>query len=323
MADPSLLIGDIGGTNARFALADRNFPGYSDVATLQCADYATADAAIEDYLESVGARSPDVICLAAAGPIVDERVRFTNNPWTIAADELAADFSTSAVRLLNDFEAIAYSIPFLSSDAGLPDQERFTVGIVGPGTGLGTAGLRKQGAAFIPISAEAGHAGFAPETELQDEILSTLRQKFDRVSVECLVSGPGLQNIYWALGERRWPGSEQSSAAEIFAKAIEGASYHAVEAVQLFFEIFGQFAGDLALTLGAEDGVFIAGGIVHRYPELFAASKFRAGFENKGSYRSLMERIPTQLILHEQPGLLGASYVALELFRGIEVMPTS
>jgi len=323
MTESSLLVGDIGGTNARFALADRNVPGYSDLTTLQCADYATADAAIKAYLESVGAPSPEIICLAVAGPVIDQTVQFTNNPWRISAKDLAAEFAIPAVSLLNDFAAIAHAIPYLSLDAGLLDKEQYTVGIVGPGTGLGTAGLRKQGGVFIPISAEAGHAGFAPETELQLEILSALHQKFDRVSVESLVSGPGLENIYWALGQKRWPDSEQLSAAEIFAAAGNAGSDHAVEAVQLFFEILGQFAGDLALMFGAEDGVFIAGGIVHRYPELFAASRFRAGFENKGSYRSLMERIPTQLIMHPQPGLLGASYVALELFRGTEVMPTS
>jgi glucokinase len=113
------------------------------------------------------------------------------------------------------------------------------------------------------------------------------------------------------------------SAAEIFAAAESNSDSHAVEAVSLFLEVLGQFAGDYALALGAKDGVFIAGGIIKRYPDLLANSRFRSSFESKGRYRTLMERIPTQLILHEQPGLLGASYIALELFRGIEVIPTS
>jgi len=319
MAGSSLLIGDIGGTNARFALADPAQPGFSEEATLQCADFESAEAAIKHYLNRVGVKSPSVICLAAAGPVVNQAVQFTNNPWSIAAAELAAGFSTSAIRLLNDFEAIAYSIPYLPSAAGLLEQDSFTVSIVGPGTGLGTAGLKKYGDALVPIVSEASHKGFAPETGFQREVLDVLRGRFERVSVERLISGKGLENLYWALGQVRGSESSSLSAEEIFAAEDD----HASETVQLFFEILGQYAGDIALAFGAADGVFIAGGIVRRYPELFAASRFRSGFENKGRYRSIMERIPTHLITHAQPGLLGASYVALELLRGTEVMPTS
>ena len=322
MAESSLLIGDIGGTNARFALADRNSPGFSDAMTLQCADYATADAAIKDYLESVSAPSPDVICLAAAGPIVDQRVRFTNNPWSIAADELAEDFSSSSVRLLNDFEAIAYSIPFLKPEDCLPiglpesmnlDKEHYTVAVLGPGTGLGTVGLRKHGELLIPITGEGSHSGFAPESQVQVDILTALRERFDRVSAERLVSGPGLENIYWALARIHGEKRPQLSAADIFARTIDNSDPRAAEAVQVFFEVLGQYAGDLALTLGAKDGIFVAGGISQRYPDLLTNSRFRSGFESKGRHRSIVERIPTQLILHEQPGLLGASYCALQM----------
>jgi glucokinase len=317
-----LLIGDIGGTNARFALADPVEPAFADVVTLQCDDYDSADAAIKHYLESVKAGSPRAICLAAAGPIIDRRVRFTNNHWEIASGDLAAEFAIDAVRLLNDFEAIAYSVPFLTSadcmPIGLPepkplDAEDYMVGIIGPGTGLGAVGLRKHGDLYLPIAGEASHGGFAPETQVQIDILQTLRERFDRVSSERVVSGPGLQNIYWALtrihGEKR----AQLTPAEIFRAATENTDPLAAEAVQMFFEAFGQVAGDLALTLGAEDGIFIAGGISKRYPDLLKNSRFRSGFESKGRHRSLMERVPTQLILHDQPGLLGAAYCALKL----------
>jgi len=324
MAGKILLIGDIGGTNARFALADPKQPGFSREATLQCADYASADLAIKQYLKDVGAKSPDVICLAAAGPIVDQRVRFTNNPWSIGAAELAEQFGISRVRLLNDFEAIAYSIPFLTAKDCLPfglpearplDQLHYTVGILGPGTGLGAVGLRKHGDLLIPIAGEASHGGFAPESQVQIDMLSALRERYDRVSAERFVSGPGIENIYWAMcrihGEQR----PQLKAADIFAKAEDRSDPRAAEAVQVFFEILGQVAGDYALALGARDGIFIAGGIVRRYPDLLENSRFRSGFEAKGRHRSLMERIPTQLILHPQPGLLGASYCARELLR--------
>lgn len=322
MADSSLLIGDIGGTNARFALADKSTPGFSDLMTLQCADYATVDAAIRDYLDSVGALSPDVICLAVAGPVVEQCVQFTNNHWAIASDELATAFSISETRLLNDFVAIAQSIPFLSDDdcqeigpvgPKLLDKAEYNIAIIGPGTGLGISGLRKQGDAYTAISGEASHSGFAPESDLQIEILSALRRKFDRVSIERVVSGPGLENIYWALSRIHNKKRVQLSAAEIFAKVNDKSDPLAAEAVQLFFEILGQVAGDIALTFGAVDGVFIAGGIIRRYPELLADSRFRFGFEGKGRHRPVLERIPTQLILHEQPGLLGAYHCALKL----------
>lgn len=332
MADSSLLIGDIGGTNARFALADNAAPGFSDELTLQCADFESAEDAIKHYLDAVGASSPDVICLAAAGPLVEKRIRITNNHWILETNALATEFSTDSVRLLNDFHAIAYSIPFLGTDdctsISLPDPEplpaqNYTVGIVGPGTGLGAVGLRKQGDLLIPIAGEASHGGFAPETKVQIDVLVALRQQLDRVCSERLVSGYGLENVYWALGEIHGDKLANLSAAEIFAKAGDNSDQHAAEAVALFFEVLGQFAGDFALALGANDGMYIAGGIVKRYPDLLASSRFRNGFENKGRHRSIMERIPTQLIMHDQPGLLGASYCALELLRGVEVMPTS
>lgn len=324
VARKSLLIGDIGGTNARFALGDARAPGYSSIATLQCDDFESADAAIRSYLKSVKAGPPGVICLAAAGPIIDKRVRFTNNHWEISAAELADDFDIASVRLLNDFEAIAYSIPFLTREDCLPiglpdpkplDEHHYMVGILGPGTGLGAVGLLRHGDLYLPIAGEASHGGFAPETQVQIDILAALRERFDRVSSERLVSGPGLENIYWALMRIHGAKRVHLNPADIFKAAIDNSDPLAAEAVQMFFEILGQVAGDIAMTLGARDGIYIAGGIAKRYPDLLVNSRFRTGFESKGRHRSLMERVPTQLILHEQPGLLGASYCALRLLQ--------
>jgi len=319
MADKTLLIGDIGGTNARFAMVDPEHFGFSDAMTLQCDDHASADDAIRHYIGELSAEAPDVICLAVAGPVVGSTVQVTNNHWALDAESIATDFATESVKLLNDFEAVAYSIPHLRAEdtvvIGLPDQkptleDDFNIAILGPGTGLGTAGLIRRGQAVIPIVAEGGHVGFAPNSRLQVEILNSLRSEFDRVSVEHLLSGPGIENIYRALalihGEQRDP----LSAEEIFASDDDS---RAAETTQVFFEILGQVAGDLALVLGAADGVYIAGGITKRYPELLQASGFRNAFVDKDDYRSLMERIPTLLITHDEPGLLGAAYCALEL----------
>lgn len=320
MPDRCLLIGDIGGTNARFALANPDEPGFQSVLELQCADFPTADEAIRHYLRETEAGAPDAVCLAAAGPVVDEHVHVTNNHWDISAAETRADFGIETVRLLNDFAAIAFSIPFLGKDDSLiigpHDQrrlplERFNVAILGPGTGLGVAGLYRRGDTLVPITGEGGHVGFAPETALQIEILKVLGEKYERVSAERLVAGSGLENIYRALSIIRGEPDKQLSAAEIFAERSAGNV--AAEAVDVFFELLGQVAGDLALTLGAEDGVYIAGGIAKRYPQLLKMSRFRSAFESKGRHRSIMERIPTRLITHDQAGLLGAAYSVLEL----------
>jgi glucokinase len=322
MSEHCLLVGDIGGTNARFALGDAETPGFTDEITLKCSEFESADAAIRHYLNSVDRGDPDVICLAAAGPIVDQRVRFTNNHWIISADELRQTFSIDHVRLLNDFEAIAYALPSIGAPdllpIGLPmaaplREDDYMLAIVGPGTGLGAVGLHKHGDLLIPLPGESSHGGFAPETAVQIEVLRVLRDRFDRVSTERLVSGPGLENIYWALTQIHNEKRIHLSPAEIFSAAAENRDIMASESVQMFFEVLGQFAGDFALTLGAFDGVFIGGGIAQRYPELVTNSLFRTGFERKGRYRTLMERIPTQLIMHKQPGLLGSSFFALQL----------
>jgi glucokinase len=322
MNEDCLLIGDIGGTNARFALADSRAPGFSRQKTYACADFETADLAIRAYLDEIGSLEPDVICLAVAGPIINNAVRLTNNNWTIGAAELASDFSDASVKLLNDFEAIAYSIPYLKENDSVPlglpatsivDDQRYAFGIVGPGTGLGYAALYKREGIQVPITGEGGHLGFAPESQLQLDVLKVLREKYDRVYYERLVSGPGLENIYWALTRIHGEKQTQLSATEIFTRAEKDGDQRAEEAVQLFFELLGQVAGNVAISMSTFDGVYIAGGIAKRYPAMLANSRFRSGFENKGQHRSLMEQIPTRLITHDDPGLLGAAYCALEI----------
>jgi len=322
---PCLLVGDIGGTNARFALADPTTPGFSREMTFECRDFESADVAISAYLKKIDASKPDVICFAAAGPVINGKVRFTNNNWSLDIGELEQAFTGASVRLLNDFAAIAYSIPHLQPDdciqVGSPTAadligDNFTIGIVGPGTGLGAAGLLQKNAVVCPIIGEGGHVGFAPETPLQVKLLAQIADQFERVCDERLVSGPGLVNIYRALGNIRGENLEDLKAAEIFALATESSDAIARETVEIFFEVLGQVAGNLALSLGAYDGIFIGGGIVARKPELIADSQFRTGFERKGRHRSLMESIPTQVIVHAQPGLLGASYCALQTHRG-------
>ena len=324
MTQPRLLIGDIGGTNARFALADPAGDRFGEVRSLACSNYDTAEDAVIDYLESKNVAEPAVICLAVAGPVIDQSVRFTNNHWRVDAAELARRFSGVRVRLLNDFEAIAHSLPRLTKDDLVPiglrdqslkDKRDFTVGVLGPGTGLGVAGLVGRGDHRFAVVTEGGHVGFAPETQLQFEVLRHLRGRFDRVSEERLLCGPGLENIYWAIRKIHGASTVRADAAEVFRRALEQSDVHATEALNLFFEALGQSAGNAALSLGAYDGIYIGGGIIKRHPDLLKTSAFRSGFENKGRYRSLMERVPTMLITHPEPGLLGAADIAAGMYR--------
>ncbi len=320
MADKCLIVGDIGGTNARFALANQTHPGVHEIVELKCADFETSEGAIRHVLDRFGARAPDAMCLAAAGPVVDGSIDVTNNHWLISSEHLASEFDVDAVRLLNDFEAIAYSLPFLAAEdratIGTPhgvalSGRDFNVAVLGPGTGLGVAGLIGRDRRLIPITGEGGHVGFAPETELQAELLQALWSRFERVSAERLVAGSGIENIYAALTDVRGVQTAPLKAPEIFAVAESSAL--AAEAVGVFFEVMGQVAGDLALTMGAWDGVYIAGGIAKRYPDTLAGSRFRAAFVGKGRHGHILQRVPTYLITHDQPGLLGASYLAQEL----------
>lgn len=319
MATPTLLVGDLGGTNARFALAHADKSGFADLLALPCAEFVTADAAINQYLEQADAPAPDAIVFAVAGPVVDGTVRFMNIDWRLDTRDLEARFPSARVSLINDFGAIAYSIPQLgdsdvetigSAALALPARGDFTVAVLGPGTGLGTAGLMRRDGVLHPIVGEGGHPGFAPESEEQIALLRQLRKRFERVSDERLLSGAGIENIHLAVQAENGIDPTATPAEQIFRRAIEEEDELATKTVHHFFEVLGQVAGNHALAFGAWDGVYIAGGIVPRYSELLKASRFRAGFESKGRYRTLMERIPTFLITHPQPGLLGASYLA-------------
>jgi len=190
-------------------------------------------------------------------------------------------------------------------DVELPDLRRteYVIAVVGPGTGFGASTLIKRDGRLTTLSGEAGHVGFAPENPLQVELLASLADQFGRVSDERLVSGSGLVNIFNFLTTRRQAESVPIDAATIFSRADRDQA--AQEAVALFFELLGQAAGNFVLATGSFDGLFVAGGIVQRYPDLLRNSAFRTGFENKGRHRELMRAVPTVLVDHPLPGLLG------------------
>jgi len=319
-----MLLGDIGGSNARFALAETGNPQFLHMSVVPCADYASLELALDEFLRAQAPSPLAAICLAAAGPVQDQHIRLTNNHWIADGRNLSQRYGGIPVRLLNDFAAIAWSIPVLQGDdletiGELPVSttwnQDFTVAVIGPGTGLGMAGLLGRDGRLQVMAGEGGNAAFAPESELQLAVLKELRKEAEFVSIERLISGVGLENLYGAICSMQALRVSGKSAADIFADAKSGEDAVALQAVELFFEVLGQAAGNLALTMGAVDGVYIAGGIVPRYRERLQQSKFRAGFENKGRYRPYMQTIPTQLIVHPQSGLLGAGRCAQELLR--------
>lgn len=314
-----ILIADIGGTNARFAISDGAPHYFTQAQTLEAAEFEDVSLAIDTYLKSHNIKQLGAICLAVAGPIMDQKVKFPNSHWSIDGRVLANQYQLEQIDLLNDWEAISYSLSSLQNsdivDIGgswgaLSDRD-YTLAALGPGSGLGMSGLMRRGGKLLPIVTEGGHAGFAPENPIQSEILDYLRRKFgSRISRERLLSGPGLINIHEALCHIHNHENPGLIAADIAVAGINKTDAICEQTFDLFFEILGQVAGDTALAAGAYDGIFIGGGICQRYPQSLASSRFRKGFENKGRHRHLMENIPTRLISHKNPGLLGASVFA-------------
>ena len=313
MADNLLLVGDVGATNARYALASTETGTYWDEQVLPCESFDSCEASIQHYLSHAGIDDVQEISLAVAGPVVDGKVTFPNNPWKVQEAVLSTAFGVARAMLINDFAAVSMSLPLLSQWDLIPIGEHpvgrqgpgdYCVGVIGPGTGLGAAGLICQGGSVARFVSEAGHMGFAPQTDLQAEVWRVLSNTFERVSNERVLSGQGLENILSALCGVYDKSDDLLQAAEIFS--LFGSNHLATQAVQMLFEILGQVAGDFALSVGAFDGIYLGGGILQKHQELLLKSGFRQSFESKGRERHIMESIPTRLITHPQPGLLGA-----------------
>jgi glucokinase len=308
------LVGDVGGTNARFALVDpegrvRNLHIY------EAGKYAALADIVADFLDRTmgkGKRPPRAV-IAVAGPVLDGEITFTNLAWQVSEGDLLAQFEFEAVRLMNDFAAQALACPLLGDDSLRPlgppkrgpDDEPMV--ILGAGTGFGVAGLARSERGDIAIATEGGHAAFAPTDDLEIEVLEQMHARYGgRVSIERLLSGRGLFELYEALAGMRKAEAVLSDQTQIMAAAAKGDSL-ASEALDRFCAILGGVAGDLALTFGARGGVFVSGGIAPRMADRLAASKFRERFEDKGRLTEYVRDIPSSLVLHPHPALLGAA----------------
>jgi glucokinase len=315
-----LLVADIGGTHTRFGIAELQAgmrPLLSKRHDLDTQQFPCFAQALKSYLAQIGRASlPRTAAIAAAGPVIDGRVKLTNGQWSISASELR-EFGFEKLTLINDFAALAYSIPTLGpGDVRSIGPERHGVegapiSIVGAGTGLGVACMVRHGAQAIPLITEGGHIAFAPNDAEQIRILRKLRLRFGRVSVERILSGAGLESLYQI--EQGFAGSEATvmSAAELTARAMQGEPA-CWKTVSLFCSIYGAVAGDIALAHGARGGVIVAGGIAQKIMPLLLASGFREHFDSKGRLSHYVKTIPTKLLIDPDAALRGVACAAVD-----------
>jgi glucokinase len=308
------LVGDIGGTNARFGLTEPSGKLLHS-AVLADADYAGLGEAIEAYLAGRGGLPrPRRGAIAIASPVAGDEVRMTNHPWSFSIAELRARLGFEQLEIINDFTAQALALPHLGPGdkmtvGGGAPRPGFPMGVLGPGSGLGVSGLVPMGERWIPLSGEGGHATMPPASEREGAVLAEMRRHFDHVSAERVLSGPGLVNLYNALAAVEGVPAAQYTAAQI---TDAGADTLCRETTEMFCAMLGTVAGDLALTLGAKGGVYIGGGIVPRLGERFAASQFRARFEAKGRFQDYLAAIPTYVVTNKLPAFLGCAAKLME-----------
>jgi glucokinase len=307
------LVGDVGGTNARFALLDgehrvRNLHIYP------AANYTSLSDIIGDYLERTMGRNkrPPRAVIAAAGPVLDGEIEFTNLDWRVSEGDLLAQFEFEAVRLINDFAAQALACPLLGADALKPLGPQMQAPadcpmlVLGAGTGFGVAGLARSERGDMAVATEGGHAGFAPSDDVEVEIWSQFRARYGRVSIERILSGQGLFELYGVLAAMKQAEAPLSDEKAVYEAATKGDPL-ASETLDRFCGILGSVAGDLALSFGARGGVFVSGGIAPRMADRLASGDFRARFEAKGRLAPYLKPIPTSLVVHPYPAILGAA----------------
>lgn len=329
-----LLAGDLGGTNLRLGLfAVEPSGGAAEVAvprllhreTFASADFAGLAPAVEAFLATVGVTAGEVAaaCFGVAGPVIGNRTRTPNLAWEIDGDDVAAAVGLRRVTLINDLLATAEGLPALGGEQvtvlqeGRPDP-RGHAALIAAGTGLGMSLLPRVGEGRLPLPSEGGHQGFAPRNEEEDGLLDFLRRRHGRVSVERVVSGPGLVAIYQYLRDGgRVPEDpeladriERTDPGDAISRAAAAGDPLASAALDLFVAAYGAAAGDLALVAFATGGLWVGGGIAPKIADRLRAGPFLAAFRDKGRFGPMMETIPVTLVLEPATAMLGAARVA-------------
>lgn len=306
------LIGDIGGTNARFALCVDD--QIRDERDLACADYPDLVAAIEFYLREAGASvapaRPLEAAIAIASPLTGDLLRMTNNPWVFSVNETRRRLALGRLLVLNDFTALAMSLTALKPGeleqvGGGAAVSGGAIALLGAGTGLGVSGLVPAGNTYVPLQGEGGHVTLFAATARERVVIEVLGRRFEHVSAERVLSGPGLVNLYATLAELSRQQPETLQPDEITRRGLEGSDPLCRETLELFCAFFGGVAGNLALTLGAIGGVYIGGGIIPRLGRFFVESAFRDRFAAKGRFAGYLHAIPAFIIRAQRPALIG------------------
>ena len=309
---------DIGGTHARFVIAtigDNGTIELGEPETVHTEDHASFQTAWEDFRDRMGGTLPPSVAMAIAGPVGGDVIRFTNNPWIIRPALVKDKLGVDSYRIVNDFEAVAHAVANVGDDQFIhltgPDKPLATTGrlsVLGPGTGLGVAHLYREADGTYRVSAtEGGHIDFAPLDQIDDAILARLRKRHTRVSVERVVAGPAISDIYQTLAAMEGKPVTDEDDIAIWTRGQDGSDSLAAAAVDRFCMSLGSVAGDIALAQGGFGGVVIAGGLGYRIRETLLTSGFAERFKAKGRFQELMASIPVKLITHPQPGLYGAA----------------
>ncbi|MCM5680071.1 glucokinase [Schlegelella sp. S2-27] len=313
------LVGDIGGTNARFAWLEAPGAPLDSVATYRCSEHATLLDAMQCYLADHGKPLPRWCAIGIANPVVGDQVKMTNHHWSFSISEVQRRLGMGRFLVINDFTALALALPALApSDlrqvGGGKAALNAPLGLLGPGTGLGVSGLLPAvaGHGAIPINGEGGHTTLAAMDDDEEAVIRVLRLRFGHASAERAVSGIGLLNLHAAVCEVAGLPVPSAGAADITAAALAGTDESCARTLDFFCSFLGNVAGNLALTLGARGGMYIGGGIVPKLGDWFERSKFRQRFEEKGRFRTYLEAIPTYVVQAGTPPALTGAARALE-----------
>lgn len=306
------LVGDVGGTHARFALC-KDTRALEEISVLNSSDFSGIDSAIKHYLRLHGQPKINHAAVGMANPVTGDHVTMTNLPWTFSIEATRLALGLKNLYIINDFTALALSIPLLSSAGltkigGQSSIPGAPLAALGPGTGLGISALiPTPHNGWVAIAGEGGHADFAPGNERELSLWREAQRQFGHVSREHLLSGPGLEFIHQTFRRLADKPTQAHSATEISTQAVNGACATCRESLDTFCALLGAVAGDTALTLGARGGVYIGGGIVPKLGDYFLHSPFRSRFESKGRLHSYLEPIPAFVITDPYAALLGAA----------------
>ncbi len=322
------LIADIGGTNARFAIVEEGGYMPQHERTLACSNYRSLVDAVLAYLDDVSQPMPETASLAIATPVSNDRIAMTNHIWDLSVEETRRTLGLRSLKVLNDFTALALALPYLNDEdyhqVGRGKAvEKQTLGVLGPGTGLGVSAAIYAGDYWVPLQSEGGHVAYGPLNERETAVIDMIRQHHSFISAETLVSGPGLVLLYESIAKCDGVKHELLSPEQISNQALNGLQTPAVEAVAMFCGILGAIAGNLALTLGARGGVFIGGGIVPRLGDYFSDSPFRTRFEDNSRFGQYLAGIPTYVICSKYPALTGAAIATKQEYSHLGVTSVS